>query len=100
MSGRKSSSTRRATIWCQAFAGLEQDIANKAIAHRHICFAAEQPITLDKALIIDTASLLQQPGGRFDLLITLDSSVPIFSNETRGRSIPRLCAATDPMTAN
>src|SRR5690606_3179948 len=59
-----------------AFDGLQNDIADKAVAHNHVDSALADVIALDVAMEVQTA-LAQQLGGLLDHLVALDD---LFTN--------------------
>ncbi|MNN32872.1 hypothetical protein D3C81_1466050 [compost metagenome] len=56
----------------QPFAGLQQDIADEAIAHHHISQTAIEAIPLYVTDEIHSIRRLKQVGGQLHLLVTLD----------------------------
>ena len=56
----------------QAFAGLEQDIADETVAHHHVSLTPVQAVTFDETYVVKAAGILQQRGSQLDLLVALD----------------------------
>ena len=57
---------------CQAFAGFEQDVADKTVTHHDIRLTTVQAVPFDKTDVVQHAGVLQQGRRKLDLLIALD----------------------------
>lgn len=84
----------------QAFAGLQQDVADETVADHHVGLAAIQAIALYVSAEIQPLRLLQQTRRQLDLLVALDLLGPHVEQGDPGRDAAKASAATAPITAN